>query len=378
MDFFSLTFLGGILMALVAGDAVISSNTMSVSVGLPPAIQQTGLTRTAAEEIFITEIAGVTSLPSPVNVPTPRVATRRTIIGAIAEPLKLTDMTAALQDLFGLDPVRVSATMLQINNGLKMEVIITQEGRVFRPLQFSRPDADAVALIRSSAIGSISAISPYRYALYRMHEYVNSIENDRAPVRAAIDEALAVNWTTSSPVERSALFNISAVLSLLDGDVARAQREIETTKSIIESTHSVITGFIMNDAFINILSGNLEEARANTERALVSSGRAIPIRGFGAYLQIQRGLLAWADGNLKDALSMMRAAQAADPSNRNARIYVAWLQHLMSGATGRFDPLSVPEHPARVTVVPQLMSSALLLDPRTREISRAPASMNRH
>ena len=55
MDLFSLSFLASILMALVAGDAVINSNTMSVSVGLPPAIQQPGLTRSAAEEIFIAD-----------------------------------------------------------------------------------------------------------------------------------------------------------------------------------------------------------------------------------------------------------------------------------------------------------------------------------
>jgi hypothetical protein len=377
MDLFSLTFLGGILMALVAGDAVINSNTMSVSVGLPPAIQQTGLTRNAAEEIFITEIANVTSLPSPLNVPTPRVATRRTIIGAIAEPLKLTDMTAALQDLFRLDPVRVSATMLQTHSGLTMEVLITQEGRQFRPLQFSRPDADAAALIRSSAIGSISAISPYRYALFRLHGYLNGLENDHVQVRTAIDDALTANWTAGNPVERSALFNISAILSLLDGDISRAQREVDLTQSVIASTSSVITAFSMNAAFISILSGNLEKARENTESAIASSGRTIPIRGFDTYLQIQRGLLAWAEGNLEGALSIMQVAQAADPNNRTARIYVAWLRHLRSGATGRFDPLSVSDQVARYNVVPQLMSSAFLLNPRTREIMRAPASMDR-
>jgi len=365
------------LMALVAGDAVINSNTMSVSVGLPPAIQQTGLTRSAAEEIFITEIANVTALPSPINVPTPRVATRRTIVGAIAEPLKLTDMTAALQDLFRLDPVRVSATMLQTNNGLRMEVLISQEGRQFRPMQFSQPDLDATALLRSSAIGSIAAISPYRYALFRLNSYLNGFESDRVQVRAAIDDALTANWTSGDPVERAALLNISALLSLVDDNISRAQREMELTHSAIARTSSPITGFSMNSAFIGTLSGNLEEARAHIGTALTRRGRTVPIRGFDVYIQIQRGLIAWAEGNLEDALSIMQAAQAADPNNRSANIYVAWLRHLRSGATGRFDPLSVSDQVARYNVVPQLMASALLLDPRTREIFRLPASMDR-
>jgi len=377
MDLFSLSFLASMLMALVAGDAVINSNTMSVSVGLPPTIQQTGLTRTAAEEIFITEIANVTSLPSPINVPAPRVATRRTIIGAIAEPLKLTDMTAALQDLFRLDPVRVSAIMLQTNNGLKMEVLITQAGRQFRPMQFSRPDVDATALIRSSAIGTIAAISPFRHALFRLHRYLNGFESDRAQVRAAIDDALTANWTADDPVERSALLNISAIMSLLEDDISRAQRDVELTQSVIASTPSVITAFSMNAAFVSILSGNLEDARRHIESTLVRRGQTIAIRGFDAYVQVQRGLIAWAEGNLEDAFSIMQAAHAADPNNRNARIYVAWLRHLRSGATGRFDPLNMSDQVARYHVVPQLMASAFLLDPQTREILRVPASMDR-
>ena len=49
MDFITIGFLGAILMGLMAGDAVISSNTMTVSVGLPPIVQQSGLSRAPAE-----------------------------------------------------------------------------------------------------------------------------------------------------------------------------------------------------------------------------------------------------------------------------------------------------------------------------------------
>jgi len=244
-------------------------------------------------------------------------------------------------------------------------------------MQFSRPDVDATALIRSSAIGTIAAISPYRHALFRLHRYLNGFESDRAQVRAAIDDALTANWTADDPVERSALLNISAIMSLLEDDISRAQRDVELTQSVIASTPSVITAFSMNAAFVSILSGNLEDARRHIESTLVRRGQTIAIRGFDAYVQVQRGLIAWAEGNLEDAFSIMQAAHAADPNNRNARIYVAWLRHLRSGATGRFDPLKMSDQVARYHVVPQLMASAFLLDPQTREILRVPASMDR-
>jgi len=244
-------------------------------------------------------------------------------------------------------------------------------------MQFSRPDVDATALIRSSAIGTIAAISPYRHALFRLHRYLNGFESDRVQVRAAIDDALTANWTADDPVERSALLNISAIMSLLEDDISRAQRDVELTQSVIASTPSVITAFSMNAAFVSILSGNLEDARRHIESTLVRRGQTIAIRGFDAYVQVQRGLIAWAEGNLEDAFSIMQAAHAADPNNRNARIYVAWLRHLRSGATGRFDPLNMSDQVARYHVVPQLMVSAFLLDPQTREILRVPASMDR-
>ena len=53
MDFMTPSFLGAIFMGLMAGDAAITANTMSVNVGLPPIVQNSGLTRRAAEEILI-------------------------------------------------------------------------------------------------------------------------------------------------------------------------------------------------------------------------------------------------------------------------------------------------------------------------------------
>ena len=170
MELATIGLLSAIVFGLIAGDAVISANTMAVGIGLPPTVQQSGLTRQSAEEIFVTELSRIAAIPSGVPVPVPRVSSRRTVIGALAEPLKLTDLTVALQDLFGLEPIRVSATIIQRGNGLVMETIVAQEGHPLQRLSFERPDGDAVALIRQAAITTFAEIAPFRVTLAQLRD----------------------------------------------------------------------------------------------------------------------------------------------------------------------------------------------------------------
>ena len=84
MELATIGLLSAIVFGLIAGDAVISANTMAVGIGLPPTVQQSGLTRQSAEEIFVTELSRIAAIPSGVPVPVPRVSSRRTVIGALA------------------------------------------------------------------------------------------------------------------------------------------------------------------------------------------------------------------------------------------------------------------------------------------------------
>jgi len=365
MDFVTLSFLGAIFMGLMAGDAAISSNTMSVNVGLPPIVQNSGLTRGAAEEIFITEIARITSVPSAVPVPAPRVASRGTLIGALAEPLKLTALTAALQDIFGLESVRVSATMLHVEAGLRMEIVVSQQGKQLRLLELSQPNLNAVELLRRGAREALAEVAPFRVTLARLRDFLDGRETDLSAVRAATNTILGRNWRRDNYIEHSALLNMNAVLFLLEGDPVQAAREVHLADSIF-STRAV---HALNAAFLSILSGDLERARMQTERGVALSLRDPPF--IRPYVLIQRGLLAWAEGKRETALQLMQEAVQVEPDNSNARSYVAWLQHLNSGAPGQFDPASLPRPLTRTPIIPALMASVFLQEPLARQLHRA-------
>lgn len=371
MDFFTISILGATVMALMAGDAVISASTLSVSVGLPPAVQQTGLTRSSAEDIFVAEVAQISAIPSGVPVPSPRVAYRRTVIGALSEPLRLTELTMALQDLFGLEPVRISATMLQQGSGLQMQIVIAEEGRPSKLLQITRADLDAVALIRTAAREAFAEVAPFRVTLARLKALLDGSESDSRAVRVATESLLRRNWLPRENVEHSALHSLASVLELLEGDRAASARSVALADSFPDALPTARAFYALNGAFLSLLAGDLAQARTLTARGIELSRRH-NIRGFPAYSAIQRGLLAWAEGRLSQALAFMQEALVIDPLNRNAQIYVAWLRHEITGTNAPFDRTNLPMMSSRSPMVPGLMSSVFLMDPRARVLERAP------
>ena len=368
MELATIGFLSAIVFGLIAGDAVISANTMAVGIGLPPAVQQSGLTRQSAEEIFITELSRIAAIPSGVPVPVPRISSRRTVIGALAEPLKLTEVTAALQDLFGLEPIRVSATVIQRGDGLVMETIVAQEGQPLQRLSFERADGDAVALIRHAAVSTFAEIAPFRVTLARLRDALQDPTIDVAPVRAQAERLLRRDWGAHSDIERSALHSLVSVLALLHRDVPGAMAEIQRADAIEGALPTARSFYALNASFVGLLQGDLRLAeRELTRAAHIPMRQIIPV--FPAYIEVQRGLIAWADGKADVADAAFARALEVDPRNQVALIYRYWLARARDGA-----PPNAADRPQVVSAVspqiPGLMTSAFLLDPRDRSYTR--------
>jgi hypothetical protein len=369
MEFATIGLLSAIVFGLIAGDAVISANTMAVGIGLPPAVQQSGLTRQSAEEIFVTELSRIAAIPSGVPVPVPRVSSRRTVIGALAEPLKLTEVTTALQDLFGLEPIRVSATVIQRGNGLVMETILAQEGRPLQRLSFERPDGDAVALIRHAAINTFAEIAPFRVTLAQLRDALQDPGIDVGPIRAQAERMLRRDWGADSDIERSALHSLVSVLALLHGDVAAAREEIIRAEAFRGALPTARPFYALNASFVGVLQGDLRLAERELARAeQVPMRQIIPV--FPAYVEVQRGLIAWADGKVDDADAAFLRALEIDPRNNVALIYRHWIAQSRLGVPP--DPADRPRVASAFSPqIPGLMASAFVLDPRNRDISRA-------
>ena len=91
---------------------------------------------------------------------------------------------------------------------------------------------------------------------------------------------------------------------------------------------------------------------------------------FPAYVEIQRGLILWADGKVDQADAAFERALGFDSRNLAAQVYRHWIARMRAGAAP-----DAADRPAVVTSlsaqIPGLMASAFLLDPRSRSVTRA-------
>lgn len=360
MDLATLGFLAAMMFGLLAGDAAINASTMAVSVGLPPKVAAAGLTPQAAEEIFVAELSRVLDTPSGVPVPVPRIASRKTVIGALAESMRMQDVTGAMQDLFGLSPIRVSATMIERGSGFDMQIVLSGDGRRMARLTVSRDDGDAVALVRAAALAAFEQIAPFRVTLARLRD---GLEGDGASLRQTREDAerlLRRHWEPGQEVERSALYSLLSVLTLAENDRAASLLAVQRAAEAPHVMPSARAFYALNGAFLAIAQGDLEAAKRNAARGEELAVRH-PIANFGSYVATTWALIDWAEGRVERARERLAEAAATDPSNRTLALYQARL----GAATPASLAFSMP-----APLIPGLMASVFLMDPTTGEIVR--------
>jgi len=264
--------------------------------------------------------------------------------------------------------------MLQVDSGLRVELVVAQEGRPPRYSRISQSNFDAVTLIRLAAREALADVAPYRVTLARLSAQLDGSETNLSDIRAATESILARNWRPDEDTQQSAMLSVAAVLSLLEGDTVQAARQMRMAQGFTGASRSATALFALNAAFLRIMEGDLAEARAQIQRAIAASP-GHPITNFPSYLLISRGLLAWAEHRPDTALELMQEALRLDPANRNALIYVGWLQHLKSGSSDRFNPAAMPEYLSRSPTAPGMMASVFLMDPVSRQVQRSPNRM---
>ena len=362
MDLATLGFLAVVMFGLIAGDAAINASTMAVSVGLPPKVTSAGLTPHAAEEIFVSELSRVLDTPSGVPVPVPRIASRKTVIGAIAESMRMQDLTGAMQDLFGLSPIRVSATMMERGPGLGMEIVLSGDGRRMARLTVAREDGDAVSLVRTAAVAAFEQIAPFRVTLARLRDGLEGDGSSLRQTRADAERLLRRHWEPGQEVERSALYSLLSVLALAENDLAAATQAVQRASEAPNVVASARAFYALNGAFLAIAQGDLEAARRHAARGEELAVRH-PIPSFGSYVATVWALIDWAEGRVERARERLEDAARHDPANRTLALYQLRLGAAPTGALA----FSMPS-----PLIPGLMASVFMLDPTTGEVLRRP------
>jgi tetratricopeptide (TPR) repeat protein len=370
-EIMSLVLLAGMAVSLVAGEAALYGDTLSLHINVSPKIVGAGFDGPTAEQIFIAESARIVQGASIIPAPTLRVSSNPTVVSALASPLRLEPLVGALQDQLGFERLVVNAAILSgAADSVRMLIVVAQPYRTQEQFQVMQNDGDLAELVRRGADVTMARISPYRVA---QANYLRGLDNDRAAMTEAKATAvryLARPWEPARATERAMLHNLLALVLALEGDVAAAEnelRQVDPIPGVLPQARAVVA---LNRAFFAVAGKRPAEALslAQAGRKLAAS---IALPDVGARVTVLDGLVAWSGGDTVQAEELFRAAIAALPDDDEAYSYLALLLAARGDQAGAAAERNAASsvHPFDVDI-PGFAQSTFLVDPVNGGIKR--------
>ena len=326
MDPASLALAAAMVFGLLTADAAVSSNSVSVSVSVPPAIAQTGFTAEVAERVFTGEFERMSRARSLLRAATVRSAREPTIVGVIAGALKLDNFTGALQDLLGLDHPRVNAAVV-IPAANRTRVLIDSISA--RAGSFSvqvEGDGGVEALLRAGAMQAMEQFEPYRSALFHFEQALHSSTPDFTRLKAVAQRELGRPPRAETLVENSYLRNLLGIVALFENDRAAAEGYFRESFRLNQSFNvgrlNLAFALIELDRYREALDVLTPMTSVAMIPEIALPGREAPLQ---ESLHSTIGVARWGLGDLDGAEASFRAAVRAFPQSEAAHVYWARL-----------------------------------------------------
>ncbi|HEY0834609.1 MAG TPA: hypothetical protein VGE72_11935 [Azospirillum sp.] len=264
MDLTTLT--GALLIAfgLLSTNAVLNSGTVLVDVSVPESIAGDGISPPVAETIFERELQNAVSIPSVVPPPNIRGAREKTLAAALADALKVEDLTFALQMAIGFKPARLEGSLI-IEDKTPVLLIDGFSGATgpFAVRVAQREGESVAALIQRGAVEALWTMQPYLAALYTFERELRAGRVDAHQDR--IEKTIAALPDTPINRERALLQNLLGIAALFENDVVAAESHFQAA---VRSDPANIVP-LLNHAFIDLYHDRYPEAEAKMKRALL-------------------------------------------------------------------------------------------------------------
>ncbi|HYH20138.1 MAG TPA: hypothetical protein VD995_16120 [Azospirillum sp.] len=316
MDLTTLTGALVVAFGLLSTNAILNSGTIMVDMSVPGSIASDGIEAPVAEMIFERELQNAVSVPSVVPPPDIRGSREKTLAAALADALKVEDLTFALQMAVGFQPARLQGS-----------VIIEDKSTVLLIDGFSGPTGSftlrvpqnegetVAALLQRGAVEALWKMQPYLAAL---HTFDRELKAGRVDAhQARVEETIAAIPDTPVSRERALLLNLLGVSALFENDIESAGRHF---KAAAQSDPANIVP-ILNDAFIDLYYDRYAEAEAKMKQALVpkamSENPVLVSTAYSTWAVARFGLR-----DLAGAEKLLKHAVTANPQTSTA--YQLW------------------------------------------------------
>ena len=341
IDFTSLFIIAGIVFGLLAGDAAIYGDTLRVQIAVAESLRNAGFTEASAESVFMAEAARIVRGESIIPAPSLRVNSNPSVVTALAKPLNLDTVVAAIQGQLGIDHLQVSGAILAetgngkmastepvrpLTSGVKLDMVVVVVQPRQTPVQtvLEQPDGDATALVKRGAGWAMEQVSPFRVVLAH---FLAGIQGDQEELRLAATAAkrfLDKPWEPSRSSERALTRNVMALLAMLENKIADAGDELDKADVIPGVLPQARAEIALNHSFLAVVQKRPAEAAGLLELSRAQSEQ-VDLPGFASHLDLQEGLIAWSAGNIEEAEGKFREVIATLPNSETAHHYLARL-----------------------------------------------------
>jgi hypothetical protein len=335
MDLTTLTLIAIAFLGLVAGNAALYGDTLSVQISVPPKMAELGFTESAAEYAFVGEAGRITHVISAIPTPDLRITSQPTVFTALAKPLGLESVAGSLATQAGISRLSVRGAIITHAGDTRLDLmmLVTQPGEEPREIKLSQDDGDAVALVRHGADLALEEISPYRVALAN---YAKGVYGDAAALAQCKDTVtrdMAQPWVPAEASERAMERNLLALLALLDGDAATAQQELGRAASIGHLEPAARAIISLNSAFVAVALKQPAQAQKFFQQ-VEQTRLALIVADIDPRIDAVHALVLWSNGDLAGAEQLFRHAIVERPDDEGAHTYLSRLLAANGDAAG--------------------------------------------
>jgi tetratricopeptide (TPR) repeat protein len=337
VDLTTIFTIGGLLFALMVGDAALLGESLYVKIAIPTNMESSGFSKETAEGIFVAEINRYSQIPT--IIPTPSIATSSapSLPVALATPLQLGDVVYALQsNVRDYGVVRVTASLVANADGpgLKMFVVVSNPPDPPVAISLVQPDGNPKPLIEEAARETMVAIGPYKVAITDFQDGVSGDAAGFDRSRQTITTGLGQGWDPrpEGATETALLINLRGMLAIHDGNAAEARKQFALSKNIPGAYRGAYGIVSANQAFLEIAEKQPDEAR----RYYIEALRELPVKrpDVAAQLTVLAGLVTWSAGDAATAERDFRAAIKIIDDDEAPHEYLAELMTLRGDTEG--------------------------------------------
>ncbi len=343
MDLGSLIVAALLSLGLIGTDAVLNAGTINFDIQVTEDLTKRGFTPQLVDAMMDNDLKSLIDFRSIVHPPQIRSSQEKSVVGAVADSLNLKEVTTSFQSDFGLNPVRLSGSLMQSGkDGLQFRFILAGGSRHTGEFTIDEISGDRSlpVFLEDMAMLVVARLEPYAAAISSFkllsRRLINHTLQPGPAGKTEHDAFIAfIEKLTSSEsgqedseVDHAAFHNLIGIVGLMMRESAQA-RESFKTAMILDPSLGIPA---INLALCDVTERRFDDAIAVADEAMkVRAVRSVPYVLSTAITV--RALAQWGKGDLQAASDSFLNAVKAYPGTLWGYFY--WSELLKSAGNAK-------------------------------------------